>query len=136
MANAKKCTDAERLARIKSGLQCSDEEAQEILAYDKAIDRDEKTEYDLPAEKDKIAKQFAHTGTRKTPTVYKFSTRKRKPNETKGLIVSAIAQFLRGDEQLGIENLEVPNPERVITFTIDGKSFELTLIQNRKKKEG
>lgn len=64
------------------------------MAYDKAVEADKKTEYDLPPEKAKIAQKFAHAGTRKQPTAYKFTTRQRKPNATKGGIIAELAEFL------------------------------------------
>ena len=71
--------DETQLSRIKAGLKCSDAEAAEILAYDKAIDHGEKTPHDLTPAQNKVAQSYARTGTRK-PTVYKFTTRERKPS--------------------------------------------------------
>lgn len=126
-------TDKERLERIKK-LGVSDEEAQEILAYDKAVERGEHTEYDLPPDKAKVAQKFAHTGTRKQPTVYKFEKKERKPNATKGGLIAELAEFLASGSQYSIEGLTITNKERQIAFTIGGESFELTLVQKRKKK--
>ena len=63
--------DSEQLARIKAGLKCSDEEAAEILAYDKAVDHGEQTPHDLTPAQNTVAQSDARTGTRK-PTVYKL----------------------------------------------------------------
>lgn len=126
-------TDAERLSRYaKLGL--SEKEQQDLLAYDKAVERGEKTEYDLPADKAKTAQKFAHTGTRKAPTVYKFTPRQRKPNATKGGIIAELADFLEQNSQFNIENLVITNKERQIAFSIGEGDFELTLVQKRKKK--
>lgn len=125
--------DKERLERIKK-LGVSDEEAQDILAYDKAVERGEPTKYDLPPDKVKVAQKMAHTGTRKKPTVYRFEKKERKPNATKGGLIAELAEFLANGSQYSIEGLAITNKERQIAFTIGDDSFELTLVQKRKKK--
>ena len=100
------------------------------MAYDKAVEADKKTEYDLPPEKAKIAQKFAHAGTRKQPTA-----RQRKPNATKGGIIAELAEFLEKNSQFSIADLSITNKERQIAFSIGGDSFELTLVQKRKPKK-
>lgn len=126
--------DTEQLNRIMHGLKCSPEEAQKILAYDKAVDRGEKTEHDLPQDKLEVARKFAHTGTRKQPTVYKFTKRERKPNATKAGIIAELFTFLTENSDFAVENTEITNKERQIAFKIGEDSFELTLVQKRKPK--
>lgn len=126
--------DEEQLHRIMSGLKCSEEDAKEILAYDKAIDKGEKTAYDLPQDKLEIARKFAHTGTRKQPTLYKFTKRERKPNATKAGIIAELFTFLSENSDFAVENAEITNKERQIAFRIGEDSFELTLVQKRKPK--
>ena len=76
-----------QIAKLMHILGCSEEEAKQIIADDKAIDRGEKMPFDLDADKEKIAKQYTKTGTRKAPTVYKLDNeggkRSRKENPTK-----------------------------------------------------
>ena len=55
------------------------------MAYDKAVEADKKTEYDLPPDKAKIAQKFAHAGTRKAPTAYKFTPRQRVSRRNNGV---------------------------------------------------
>ena len=74
-------------------LNISEAEARHVIEYDKAIDRGEKTEYDLPEDKLNVARKFAHTGTRK-PTAYKFTKRERKPNATKAGIIKGCLYLL------------------------------------------
>lgn len=118
-----------------SGLNCSEDEAREVFAYDQKVEKGEKTEYDLPPEKAKIAQKFAHTGTRKNPTVFKFDKRTRKPNATKGGIIAELAEFFNKASQFSVENVQITNPERQISFVIGGETFELTLVQKRKPKK-
>lgn len=126
--------DEKQLHRIMSGLKCSAEEAQKVLAYDKAIEHGEKTDYDLPQDKLEIARKFAHTGTRKQPTLYKFTKRERKPNATKAGIIAELFTFLSENSDFAVENAEITNKERQIAFRIGEDSFELTLVQKRKPK--
>lgn len=130
---AQRITDAERLARIKT-LFPDDAEAQDILAYDKAVDAGQKTPYDLPPDKEKAARKYAHTGTRKTPTTYKFTKRERKPNATKGGIIAELADFMEHNSNFNVSNLAITNKERQISFMVSDETFELTLVQKRKPK--
>lgn len=54
--------ESEQLNRIMTALKVSEQEARDIMAYDKAVDRGEKTEYDLPQEKLEVARKFAIPG--------------------------------------------------------------------------
>lgn len=106
-------------------LDVSEQEALEILATDKEIDRGADP-FPLTAEQKAVEKK-ARQAERKV-TAYKFTKRERKPNEVKGQLISSLADFLKGS----VENLEIPNKERMISFELDGKKFELTLTQKRK----
>lgn len=129
---AYKQKDLAQIKRIAEGLKIPIEEATQIYESDKAIDKGEKQDFDLSAEQVKIGQKYAHAGTRKTPTVYNFNKRERKANPTKGGLIKYLAECLR--EYEGIENLDIPNAERMITFTFNDENFDLTLIQKRKKK--
>ena len=118
-----------------TGLKVSEAEAKDIYAYDCAVAKGEKTEHDLSPDKAKIAQKFAHAGTRKAPTAYKFTQRQRKPNATKGGIISELAEFFEKNSQFNIENLQITNKERQISFTIGEETFEVTLVQKRKPKK-
>ena len=128
MAKEKDTTQKER---IMKSLGVSSAEADEILASDKAIDRGQPQDFDLPPEKVKIGQKYCHTGTRKTPTVYDFSKRKTvKDNPTKeGLI-----QFLYEALADSVENLEIVNKTKLLAFNMNGEKFELDLKQKRKPK--
>lgn len=130
---AQRITDTERLNRIKQVFP-DEQEAQDILAYDKAVEAGEKTKYDLPPDKLKAAQKFAHAGTRKAPTAYKFTKRERKPNATKGGLIAELADFLEKHSNFDISNVAITNKERQVAFTVGGDNFELTLVQKRKPK--
>lgn len=118
---------------IMKNLGVTAEEADEILAYDKAVDRGQPTQYDLPKEVEKQALKMANVGTKK-PTVYKFTQRKRKENPQKQEIIAEIHQFLKENASFEVESLEITNKERQIFFKSGENSFEITLTQKRKPK--
>lgn len=124
----------EAISRIMNGLHCTREEAEEVFGYDQAVDHDGKTEFDLTAEQQKVAQTYARTGTRKTPTVYTFTKRERKPNATKGGIIAELTQFLQEHSEFSVSDVQITNKERQIAFTIGTERFELTLVQKRKPK--
>ena len=121
-----KLTDIERIMR---SLKCSKEEAEKVLAADKAIDRGERMDFDLAPEAEKQAKKYANTGTRQTNG--QKTERKRKENPTKATIIAEIAQFLA---EKGYEMVEITNKERQIAFKNGENAYELTLVQKRKPK--
>ena len=117
-----------------AGLKISREEAEDVYYYDKAVDHDERTPHDLPPDKEKTARKYAHAGTRKAPPVYEFNKRERKPNATKGGIILELATFLTENSGFSVENVTITNKERQIAFEIGDERFELTLVQKRKPK--
>lgn len=127
-------SDEEKVSRYKI-LKLTPEEEQELLAYDKAVERGEKTEFDATPEQLKVEREMVRTGTRKTPTAYKFSKRERKPNATKGGIIAELAQFFEENSDFSTENVQILNKERQISFQIGDETFELTLVQKRKPKK-
>ena len=121
----------EKLMRI---LECTAEEADDIIKTDKMIDKGERTPYDLDPETEKMAKKFANVTERKRPTVYNFQKRERKANPTKGGIIAELAKFLENDSGFATKSVEITNKERQIAFKIGDDAFELTLVQKRKPK--
>jgi O-methyltransferase involved in polyketide biosynthesis len=119
-----------QIERIMRGLKCSREEAEQILADDKAIDRGERMAFDLDKEKEKEAKKYARTGTRQTNGVK--VERKRKENPTKAQIIAEIAKYLTEN---GYDSVEITNKERQIALKVGENAFELTLVQKRQPKK-
>ena len=123
-------------AMKKLGL--SDEEIQELIAADAAIDKGEKMPFDLTEEQAKEAKKYTKAGTKKAPTVYKLDNaegkRSRKENPTKAAIIAEIAKFLEENSENACENVEITNKERQIAFKIGENCYEFTLVQKRKPK--
>lgn len=124
-------TQKERLMRV---LGVSAEEADQILADDKAIDRGKRMDFDLSKEEEKKAKKYANVGTRKAPIRLENAPRARKENPTKAAIIAEIARFLTENSENACENVQITNKERQIAFTIGENSYEFTLVQKRKPK--
>ena len=61
-------TDKEKksVQNLMSLLKCTEEEALDIIATDKIIDKGGRTKYDLPIEKEKEAKKIASVNERKS----------------------------------------------------------------------
>ena len=122
-------TQVEKYMRL---LKCTKEEAEEMVACDKAIDRGERVYFDLDKEQEKVAKKYVNVGTRKTSTNGAKTERKRKENPTKAGVIAEISQFL---SENGYEMVEITNKERQIAFKIGENDYELTLVQKRKPKK-
>lgn len=118
-----------QIEKIMRNLKCSREEAEQVAADDKAIDRGEQMDFDLTPEEHKRAMKNANTGTRESKG--EKTARKRKENPTKATIIAEIAQFL---VENGYEMVEITNKERQIALKVGENAYELTLVQKRKPK--
>ena len=123
-----------RVSAIMSSLGVTQAEAEEIYEFDKAIDRGERTEYDLDPEKEKEAKKMANVKNHRTTGVYNLNKRERKANPTKASIIAELCAFLTENSENACENVKVVNKERQIAFRIGENDYELTLVQKRRPK--
>jgi predicted nuclease of restriction endonuclease-like (RecB) superfamily len=117
-----------QVEKLMKALDITEEEALQVIADDKAIDKGEKL-FELTAEQKKASKS-ARQGDRK-PTVYKFDTSKRKRPENVGkrTLIDAIQSALT---ELGADSMEVTNPERELNFEVDGVKYKVVLSCPRK----
>lgn len=122
------CTE-EEAKKIAAILECTKEEAIDIIKTDKRIDRGEKL-FSLNPEQEKASKKA-----RRAPTVYNFDPSKRKKveNLVKRDLIQQLHCFLNGLNEV-ITNIQVINPERIISFDVQGNTYEFTLVQKRKPK--
>ena len=110
--------------KLMTKLGCTEAEALDIIANDKAIDRGADP-FPLSAEQKQAEKKMRATGSKaKTEKVVK----NHKKDAEKAELISELAQFLTEK----VENLEILNAERQISFKIGDNSYELTLIKKRK----
>ena len=115
-------------------LELTSEEADAVIAYDKAVDQGKKTEYDLTEEQKKQTRKYRQAD--RKPTVYNWQgKRERKPNATKGGLIKELFKFLTENCSFSVENCEITNKERQIAFSVGESHFELTLVQKRVPKK-
>ena len=130
---AKPVLNEKTIAQYMKVNKCDREEAIDIIKYDIAVEEGEETEYDLTKEQAEVVK----TMMRKTEHAKQDGKvkRERKPNELKEAIIAELAEFLREDAQGQVyEEVEVTNKSRMISFRVNDKRFELTLIEKRPPK--
>jgi flagellar capping protein FliD len=117
-----------QVEKLMQALGITEEEALQVIADDKAIDKGEKL-FELSDEQKKASKSVRQ-GDRK-PTVYKFDTSKRKRPENVGkkTLIETIQNALT---EVGADGMEVTNPERELNFTVDGVKYKVVLSCPRK----
>jgi len=133
--------DEKRIAMLMKKLDITREEALELEGYDADVNKGKKTQYDLTPEQEKVAKKMTHV------TEYAKSAsvkRERKPNE---LNKTRSQAFRQGqcqqilcpvpEEAQGqvYEDVTVTNKSRMIAFSVNGKRFELALVEKREPKD-
>ena len=122
-----------RIAELMKSLGCSREEAEDIIRYDEEVDDGTTTEHDwTPEQKAELKKMRRSVEHKKGEGV----KRERKPNELKEAIVAELADFLAEEAQGQVyENVNIANPNRMVAFEVNGKKFELTLVEKRPPKQ-
>lgn len=102
----------------------------EMAWWDKEIDADRPTPFDLDEEHEQAAKKIV-----RKPANYSLEgkpKRERKPNEEKRMLIAFVGKALEGAE---VENVTVANVEREVTFRVGENEYSLTLICHRKPKQ-
>ena len=119
----------EKALKLMAQLDCSYEEAYQVVLDDEAVDRGEALPWDSTPEQLKESKKARQADRAKPKEKVK---RERKVNENKQIIIADLLNFFQENEEF--ENVEVLNAERQIAFTLGGKKYELTLVEKREKK--
>ena len=133
---AKERKKAERVQEIMRLLDCTEEEALDVVETDEIIDKGGRTKYDLTKEQEKIAMKMSAVNERTAKNQAENKRGKvRAENPTKSGIISNLAEFLTEMSNFLCENVEITNKERQIAFTCGENSYELTLVQKRKPKK-
>ena len=115
-------------------LDCTREEAIDIIETDNIIDKGGRTQYDLSEEEEKIAMKMSGIKDRKAKSENNMRGKVRAENPTKSGIIAEIAEYLTENCGFATENVTITNKERQISFSIADEKFELTLVQKRKPK--
>ena len=126
----------EKIELLMKNLDVSEEEAKEIIEYDKAVDKMtmSEVEADLTPEQKEAIKKFKNVATKtvKKPFVPDLKPRARKENGTKKGIIEDIYNALL---EKGYENLTIVKAEKEITFDMGGDNYSISLICYRKPKK-
>ena len=117
-----------RVEMLMKKLGCTEEEALDLIAYDKAVDKGQKTQYDLTDEQKKVEKAMKNSDIH-AKTEQKVT--KTKENPKKESIITGLAEFLA---EFGAETVEITNKTREITFKIGEDAYKLALTATRKPK--
>lgn len=123
-----------QIEKLMKTLDITRDEAIELINEDKEIDRkkDSQVDDDLSAEQKKAKKKY--TNVKRGVNAYgKKTERVLKPDENKRLIISTIAKAL--EEGGYAVNVNITNPQKYISFSIESEDFEIDLKRKRKKKE-
>ena len=126
----------EKVEKIMRLLDCTEEEALDVIATDEIIDKGGRTQYDLSKEKEKEALKMSAVKDRKAKDQKGNKRGKtRVENPTKSGIIAEIAEYLKENCGFTCENVEITNKERQIAFKCGENSYEFTLVQKRKPKK-
>ena len=128
--------DKAKVQKIMKLLDCTEEEAVDVIKTDNIIDKGGRTEYDLPIEQEKeIKKIYAVKDRMAKDKTTSQRGKVRAENPTKSGVISKLFEFLTENEEISFENVEILNKERQIGFRIGEDNYELTLVQKRKPKK-
>jgi hypothetical protein len=122
----------QRVMELMEKLGISREEAEDLVRYDDDVEDGKKTKYDLtPEQQANVTAMNRKVEHQKG----KGNRSQRKPNEVKESIIKELAEFLREDAQGQLyEEVKITNANRMIAFVVNGKSYDLTLIEKRVPK--
>ena len=129
---AKEKAKAEKVEKIMRLLECTEEEALDVIRTDEIIDKGGRTEYDLSKEQEKIAMKISAVDIRRAKDQSTNMRGKvRAENPTKADLIQFLYENLQNYD---CNNLKITNKERMIAFSVGENDFEITLTQKRKKK--
>lgn len=118
--------DEKKIQSLMKNLNCTREEAIQIILDDSAIDKGEKL-FELTKEQKSAAKKMTITGTKTEKTKVE---RKRKENPEKRFLIDVLRKSLTN---INVSNLEVTNLEREIVFTFNEIKYKIVLSAPRKE---
>ena len=126
-----------RIEYIMRTLDCSEQEALQLIEDDKAVDRMTKTaeiQSDLTQEQKKASKKartVAKAPKAKAPTAYKWETKKQKKRDNeKHNIIELFINALEGDTN--VKDIKMLNEDREFEFLYNDRKIKVTLIAPRK----
>ena len=116
--------DKDRIDLLMKNLGITESEAIKVLEADQQIDKGEKL-FELTAEQSKASKQARIVP--RTPTTYNFTKRERKADDSKRELIDWLVERLTPK----VNNLDVVNTERELTFIYNDRKFKIVLSAPR-----
>lgn len=123
----------EQIAKIMELLECTEEQAKQVIADDKAIDKGEKL-FELTAEQKAVAKKYKNTPNHKTTGTYSLTKRERKADNDKQELINLLYNALIENDNpkfTELPKVEITNKERQIDFEYGGRKFRIVLSAPR-----
>ena len=123
-----------QIEKLMKTLDITREEAIELINEDKEIDRKSFSQIDDDLTEEQKQAKKKYTNVKRGVNAYgKKTERVIKPDENKRMIINTIAKALEGS---GFAlNVNITNPQKYISFSIESEDFEIDLKRKRKKKE-
>ena len=133
--------EQKQIEHIMKCLDCTEEEARDVIATDYIIDHGGRTPYDIDPKLEKEMMKLANINSRKSQKADNQRGKVKRAQPGKEEIIKFLAETLRN---AGYLNIKVENPTKIITFsakTTDEKTnqdkilnFKLDLSAPRAKK--
>ena len=118
-------TEVERIAKL---LDCSLDEAQNVIDADSRIDKGEKL-FELDKDQKKAEKKMRSVGVKTVNPYGKQTTRERPQDRQKRFLIETLARALT--DHTPPAEMEITNPEREIVFTYADRKFKIVLSAPR-----
>ena len=109
-------------------LGISQEEAEQLVADDEAIDKGAKL-FELSAEQEKASKKARAIGTKTTTTTKTTTKRERKADNDKAMLMETLQSAL--GELAEVTDIDVTNAEREMIFFCNDRKFKIVLSAPR-----
>ena len=131
--------DKARVLEIAKTLDISYDEALEMLAEDKEVDRmkDKDVTSDISEEHKKTIKKYTNVGRgREVESVDAYGKKKKrtvKDDDVKQMLITLIAESL--EDSFEIKDINITNKQKTIAFKVGDDDFEIDLKRKRKPKK-
>lgn len=124
-----------KIELLMEKLDLTEDEAIQLMADDKAIDKGEKL-FELSQEGKQVEKQMRQAD-RAVNAYGKKVQRERKADDDKRFLIDTFVWALTTDiehsgDNVYAENVNIINPEREVEFTYNGKKYKIVLSAPRK----
>ena len=103
-------------------LDCTEEEAKDIIKTDEEIDKGKK-HFELSTEQKKAEKKMRSVGIKTVNPYGKQTTRERPQDQDKRFLIETLELALSNF----VENEKIVNPEREIIFNYNNRKFKIVL---------